>query len=52
MRKFQQNVVDTAYKILGVDDEAGILESLSIYVKRAGYNFAWVTNPTEAIELI
>lgn len=40
------------YRIIAVDDEEGILESLSIFLKRTGYEFVGVTNPVEAIETI
>ena len=46
-----QNASDS-YKILAVDDEEGIVDSLSIFLKRSGYNFTGVTDPTEAIELV
>jgi len=40
------------YKILVVDDEIGIIDSLSVVLKRNGYGFAGVTDPIEAIERI
>lgn len=40
------------YKIIVVDDEMGIIDSLSIFLKRSGYKFTGVTNPLEAIELV
>ena len=40
------------YKILVVDDEEGILDSLSIFLKRSGYQFVGITNPVEAIERV
>lgn len=40
------------YKIIVVDDEQGIIDSLSIFLKRSGYEFTGVTNPLEAIEKI
>lgn len=40
------------YKIIGVDDEEGILESLSVFLKRTGYEFVGITDPLEAIERI
>ena len=46
-----QNASDS-YKILAVDDEEGIVDSLSIFLKRSGYNFTGVTDPTEAIQLV
>ena len=54
MRKNMQGVQSASdgYKILAVDDEEGIVDSLSIFLKRSGYNFTGVTDPTEAIELV
>ena len=43
---------NSSYKILAVDDEIGILDSLSIFLKRSGYSFTGVTDPLEAIEKI
>ena len=40
------------YKILVVDDEEGILDSLSIFLKRSGYQFVGITDPVEAIERV
>ena len=40
------------YKIIAVDDESGIVDSLSIFLKRSGYNFTGVTDPLEAIERV
>ncbi|MDD4066849.1 MAG: HD-GYP domain-containing protein [Clostridia bacterium] len=51
MRKNQIHTED-GYKILVVDDEEGIIESISIFLKRSGYNVTGITNPLEAIELI
>ena len=55
MRKGLQNVENTEnknYKIIAVDDEEGIIDSLSIFLNRSGYSFTGVTNPMEAIEKI
>ena len=55
MRKGLQNVQDSVnsqYKIIAVDDEEGIVDSLSIFLKRSGYNFTGVTDPMKAIELV
>lgn len=55
MRKGLQNQTDnpnSGYKIIAVDDEIGIIDSLSIFLKRSGYQFVGVTNPSEAIERI
>jgi len=40
------------YKIIAVDDESGILDSLGVFLKRSGYTLVGVTNPLEAIEKI
>lgn len=52
MRKKFEAQNDKNLKILAVDDEEGIIDSLSIILKRAGYSFSGITNPAEAIELI
>ena len=43
---------NSSYKILAVDDEIGIVDSLSIFLKRSGYSFTGVTDPLEAIEKV
>ncbi len=40
----------TFHKILAVDDEIGIIDSLSVLLKRSGYSFAGEIDPTKAIE--
>ena len=40
------------YRIIAVDDEEGILESLSVFLKRTDYDFVGITDPVEAIEVI
>lgn len=55
MRIGTQNVINNEnknYKIIAVDDEEGIIDSLSIFLKRSGYDFVGVTNPQEAIEKV
>ena len=54
MRKGIQNIVNenSKYKIIAVDDEQGIIDSLSIFLKRSGYSFTGVTDPKEAIEMV
>ena len=52
MRKNKQSIEDNGIKVLIVDDEIGIIDSLSIFLKRYGYNFTGVTNPLEAIEKV
>ncbi len=55
MRKGLQSVENSennSYKIIAVDDEIGIVDSLSIFLKRTGYQFVGVTDPMEAIERV
>lgn len=52
MRKNIQSTELNGYKIIAVDDEIGIVDSLSIFLKRSGYSFVGVTDPREAIELV
>ena len=52
MRKNIAEKSSNGYKIIVVDDEPGILDSLSIFLKRSGYQFTGVTDPVEAIEKV
>ena len=52
MRKGIQAQASNGYKIIVVDDEIGIIDSLSIFLKRSGYDFTGVTDPVEAIERV
>ena len=52
MRKNQVTAKSTGFKIIGVDDEQGILDSLSIFMKRSGYDFVGITDPLEAINRV
>ena len=52
MRKNEHLAQSNGYKIIAVDDEEGIVDSLSIFLKRSGYEFTGVTNPLEAIEKV
>ena len=52
MRKNMITAESTGYKIIVVDDEQGIVDSLSIFLKRSGYDFTGLTNPLEAIERV
>lgn len=52
MRKGLQEVASNGYKIIAVDDEMGIVDSLSIFLKRSGYDFTGVTDPLEAINRV
>ncbi len=40
------------YKILALDDEVGIIDSLAVVLKRNGYGFEGLTSPYDAIERI
>jgi len=51
MRKRKQNDL-TDYRIIVVDDETGIIDSLSVVLKRAGYIMVGETDPLRAIERI
>ena len=52
MRKGANSDSSAKYKIIGVDDESGILDSLGVYLTKAGYIFVGISNPVEAIERI
>ena len=52
MRKGNLQHPSNGYKIIVVDDEEGIIDSLSIFLKRSGYDFTGVTDPMEAIEKV
>lgn len=52
MRKGVLEHQSNGYKIIVVDDEIGIIDSLSIFLKRLGYEFTGVTDPLEAIEKV
>ena len=52
MRKGINANHDYKFKIIGVDDEAGILDSLGVFLNKSGYGFVGVTDPLEAIERV
>ena len=52
MRHSEQDIQIKPYKIISVDDESGIIDSLSVFLKRSGYQLTGVTNPLEAIERV
>lgn len=55
MRKGLQNLENSEnknYRIIAVDDEEGIIDSLSIFLKRSGYDFVGATDPEQAIEMV
>ena len=41
-----------SYKIIAVDDEVGIIDSLSVFLKKSGYQLTGITDPQEAIERV
>ena len=51
MRKRKKETLST-YRIIVLDDEIGIIDSLSVVLRRNGYEVTGVTSPTDAIELI
>ena len=51
MRKRKAGNV-SEYNILALDDEIGIIDSLSVVLKRNGYGFEGVTSPDDAISLV
>ena len=52
MRHSEQNMEQKPYKIIAVDDERGIIDSLSVFLKRSGYQLTGITDPLEAIERV
>lgn len=50
MRKYMQEVQVSPFKIIAVDDDPGILDSLTVVLKRNGYALSTFTNPLDAIE--
>ena len=52
MRKGIAQNIDSKYKIIAVDDDPGVIDTLSVFLKRSGYNLTGVTDPKQAIEII
>ena len=50
MRKYMQETITSPYKIMAVDDDTGILDSLKVVLNKSGYALDCYTNPIEAIE--
>ena len=40
------------FRVIVVDDDIGILDSMSILIRRKNYEYVGVTNPLDAIELV
>ena len=52
MRKGLVQNENSGYKIIAVDDDPGVIDTLSVFLKRSGYNLTGLTNPVEAVEKI
>lgn len=52
MRHVKPSTPNSQYRIIVVDDEIGIIDSLSIFLKRDGYDFVGVTDPLKAIDMV
>lgn len=48
--RIRQQKETSEYRIIVVDDEIGIIDSLSVVLKRSGYDFVGETDPLKAIE--
>ena len=48
----QANSPMSKYKIIAVDDEQGIVDSLSVFLNKSGYTLTGVTDPLKAIEMV
>ena len=45
MRHSEAQGAVSPYKIIACDDENGIIDSLSVFLKRSGYQLTGVTDP-------
>lgn len=52
MRHSEIANTENPYKIIAVDDDIGIIDSLSVFLKRSGYHLTGVTDPYEAIDKV
>ena len=52
MRKGIVENGNSQYKIIAVDDDPGVIDTLSVFLKRSGYNLTGLTDPVAAIEKI
>ena len=48
----KNNSEQNNYKIIAVDDESGIIDSLTVFLRRSGYTLVGCTNPMDAIERV
>ena len=48
----KNNSEQNNYKIIAVDDESGIIDSLTVFLRRSGYTLVGWTNPMDAIERV
>lgn len=46
------NTTNDVFRVIVVDDDIGILDSVSILIRRKNYEYVGVTNPLDAIELV
>jgi len=46
------NIASSKYKVIVIDDEADIIETMSVILKRNGYDVTGFTNPLDAIKQI
>lgn len=52
MRKGVVENENSQYRIIAVDDDPGVIDTLSVFLRRSGYNLTGLTNPVEAVEKI
>ena len=52
MRKNIYSNENSKYRIIAVDDEPGVLDSLQVFLNKEGYSFVGITDPVEAIDKI
>lgn len=52
MRKGVVENENSQYKIIAVDDDPGVIDTLSVFLKRSGYNLTGLTDPVAAVEKI
>lgn len=52
MRKYMQENETKPYKIMAVDDDPGILDSLKVVLRRNGYDLTCYENPVEVIKAL